>query len=430
MLYACKVAWQYVLGGHVGEEEALQALLEEWETMFPSNRERRDDLKRAFKGAREYAERDGALHPSPSGPKSASADDVVGEDLLDKLYEMTFTPRWDNKPDALPDTVTLDGEGIAKAGSLHLIMAGTKQGKSTVCGALYAAAIRPDLDDLNALGFKVNLPDTAPAALYFDTEQEDGETWTAWSRALARAGYKEGDDLPDYVDGTHISLTNISNPLHRQALVLHLMDTVDGLGLVIIDGIGDLITNVNDPEQVDLLMNKLRTTASLRKICLFVTLHTNPKQQPSNGDTKARGHLGSDALRRARSYIRVSKDKVGIHTIAVEGNRAGRDDVKVFFRWSDEHHRHIKCDKDEPVPLTSSDAQLKIILDELMGDTTHLHSVLEKMLMERLGKSDRTCRNKIGFAFAQGWINEPLGRKKGYRFVRSQPEEEPDDMLF
>jgi hypothetical protein len=126
----------------------------------------------------------------------------------------------------------------------------------------------------------------------------------------------------------------------------------------------------------------------------------------------------------------VSKDKVGIHTIAVEGNRAGRDDVKVFFRWSDEHHRHIKCDKDEPVPLTSSDAQLKIILDELMGDTTHLHSVLEKMLMERLGKSDRTCRNKIGFAFAQGWINEPLGRKKGYRFVRSQPEEEPDDMLF
>jgi hypothetical protein len=430
MRSACNIGWQYVLGGHVTEDEALAVIHDEYGQIFPGETQRAKDVDRAWVGGDKIAIGKGALHPSTTDKTydlPASPEDVTPERIAE-LFKMAFTPSWANKPPDVPDLIKLDSHGIGRSGSMTMVMAGTKQGKSTVCGAIYASAINPDIDPLDSLGFQINLPEDKHSVIYFDTEQSNDETWKSWERAVTRAGFKYGEPLPNHVDGTHICLTNITSHVDRQAMVLHVLETMDTVGLVIVDGLADLVANSNDLEESAAVLDKLRGLASTRDVCVVITLHTNPSQDGSK--TKARGHLGSDAERRVRSAIRITKNSSSqIHTITIERNRGGMDNVSTYFRWDDDKHRHVKCDKDD-VPVVSADTvKLRNNFDEAMGDVAYKHGDLVRKLAQVMGKSEETAKKLIGKAKAAGIIELNL---KHYRFIRpaGYAEDAEDETLF
>lgn len=430
MRSACNIGWQYVLGGHVNEAETLAVISDEYGAMFPGDIERMKAVERAWQGGQKIAQQKGALHPSTTDTTwnlPASPEDVTPERIAE-LFKMAFAPSWANKPPDVPDLIKLDTHGIGRSGSITMVMAGTKQGKSTVCGAIYASAINPDIDPLDSLGFTITLPEDKPGVIYFDTEQSDDETWKSWERAITRAGFKYGEPLPEHVDNTHICLTAITSHVDRQAMILHVLESMDGVGLVIIDGLADLVANPNDLEESAAVLDKIRGLASTRRVCVVITLHTNPS--PDGKQTKARGHLGSDALRRARSYIRVTKNAATqIHAITIEGNRGGMDNVSTYFRWDDDKYRHVKCDKDDIPVESSSTVKLRNTFDEAMGAIAWKHGDLVRKIQQTTGKSEATAKALIRQAKAAGLLELNL---KQYRFIRtgSNAEQYDDETLF
>lgn len=429
MLSACITGMRYVMAGHITEDEGLATILDEYGHLFPGDKTRADDAVKAWKGSRSHAEAKGSLHPKLSSASTwvrpSTPDDVTPERIAE-LFSMAFAPTWSNKPPEVPDLITLDGHGIARSGSMSLIMAGTKQGKSTVCGAIYAKAINPKVDELDSLGFDVLLPEGKPRVVYFDTEQSDDETWTSWERAIMRAGFQYGDELPEHVIENHICLTGIPNHTDKQAMVLHVLETFEDVGLLIIDGIGDLVANVNELPECTALLDRIRALASSQRIGVVATLHTNPS--PDARDTKARGHLGSEALRRARSYIRVSKNlERQIHTITIEGNRGGLDNVSTCFRWDDDRHRHVLCDKDAVVPESASNIKLRALMEGVMGDVYWRYNELIKAITKVTGKSGGTAKKEINRAKAAGIIEKgPVGQ---YRIIRNSTPSAAEDAL-
>lgn len=430
MLSACTTGMRYVMAGHITEDESLATILDEYGHLFPGDKTRHEDAVRAWKGARIHAEAKGALHPKLSNESTwvrpSTPDDVTPERIAE-LFAMAFAPTWSNKPPEVPDLITLNDQGIARSGSMSLIMAGTKQGKSSVCGAIYAKAINPELDEIDSLGFKVFLPESKPRVVYFDTEQSDDETWTSWEKAIMRAGFKHGEELPEHVVENHICLTGIFSHVDKQAMVLHTLENSVDVGLVIIDGLGDLVSDVNAQAECSALMDRIRAVASSQRIGLVATIHTNPS--PDGAATKPRGHLGSDLLRRVRSYIRVSKDKEKqIHTITIEGSRTGMDNVKTYFRWDGSKNRHVLCDKDVVVPESQSNVKLRNMMDEIMGITYWKYNELRDAIMKVTGQKEGAAKKKISQALAAGIIEK--GLQGQYRIVRIGAREDVfDDAL-
>ena len=430
MLSACVTGMRYVLTGHITEDEGLATILDEYGHLFPGDKTRREDAVNAWKGARIHAEAKDPLHPKLSNQSAwvrpSTPDDVTPERMAE-LFAMAFAPTWSNKPPEVPDLITLDGQGIARSGAMSLIMAGTKQGKSSVCGAIYAKAVNPELDEIDSLGFDVFLPEGKPRVVYFDTEQSDDETWTSWEKAIMRAGFKHGEELPEHVVENHICLTGIFSHVDKQAMVLHILENSVDVGLVIIDGLGDLVADVNAQAECSALMDRIRAVASSQRIGIVATIHTNPA--PDGTATKPRGHLGSDLLRRVRSYIRVSKDKERqIHTITIEGSRSGMDNIKTYFRWDDDKHRHVLCDKDVVIPTSASDLKLRAEFDSIMNNTFWSYNELIKEIEDRTGKKTTAAKGYVKKAVKAGFIErDAAGNRGSYRFIRSAERSDEND---
>ena len=84
------------------------------------------------------------------------------------------------------------------------------------------------------------------------------------------------------------------------------------IGLVLIDGIADLVSNVNDLDQCNEVVQKLMTWSTLTNAHIIVVIH-------SNFDTKkATGHLGSSIMKKAETVCILELDKMDRKTTNVE----------------------------------------------------------------------------------------------------------------
>lgn len=183
--------------------------------------------------------------------------------------------------------------------------------------------------------FKSELPPDKRRILWFDTEQSSYHVWKVLKRLAALAKV----EVPTNIDV--FGLRGFS-PKERTEMIQWAL--IDGnpemdIGLVIIDGVRDLINDINSPEDATrIATNLLKWTAETG--CHIVTvLHQN------KGDTNARGHVGTELVNKAETIISVTRD---------ETNKA----VSIV---SPEDCR----DKDfEPFAFSVNDAGLPEILEE------------------------------------------------------------------
>ena len=77
---------------------------------------------------------------------------------------------------------------------------------------------------------------------------------------------------------------------------------IEGVGLVVIDGIRDLILDINNPTQSTILIGNLMQWTSERGIHIQTVLHLN------KGDDNSRGHIGTELNNKAETVLQVTKD--------------------------------------------------------------------------------------------------------------------------
>ena len=76
----------------------------------------------------------------------------------------------------------------------------------------------------------------------------------------------------------------------------------NNIGLVIIDGVADLIHDINNIEESTMVVQKLMTWSEKSNCHIITVLHLNP------GSDKPKGHLGTFVMQKAEIIIRVKRE--------------------------------------------------------------------------------------------------------------------------
>lgn len=162
-----------------------------------------------------------------------------------------------------------------------------------VC-AIVAAA----LTNGTVLNYSASLPPGKGVILYADTEQSDFHCKRVLSRILRLAGLSLDVHPGNLV---FLCLRKFATK-DRLKKIEEAIYEIEGIGLVIIDGIRDLAHDINSPGESTDLITKLMQWTDERKIHIHTVLHLN------KGDDNTRGHLGTELNNKAETVLQITKD--------------------------------------------------------------------------------------------------------------------------
>ena len=92
-------------------------------------------------------------------------------------------------------------------------------------------------------------------------------------------------------------------PEERIAIVREAIYRTENVGLVVIDGIRDMVYDINSPSESTKVISLLMTWTGERHIHIHTILHQN------KGDENARGHIGTELSNKAETVLQVEKDE-------------------------------------------------------------------------------------------------------------------------
>lgn len=279
---------------------------------------------------------------------------------------------------------------ICTAGNISNLVAQAKAGKSAIVGAMIAAAMCIEVDRQDCFGIRA-ANDQGLALLHFDTEQSV-EHWDGLlRRALRRA---QGKQFPLWLHS--YSLAGLAAVECRQAVdwaIQNARDRCGGIFAVIIDGIGDLVVDPNDPEECFPLVTHLHALAIEFDAPIINVLHLNPGSME-----KSRGHLGSQLERKAETNLTLEKAEDGATVLFALKQRGAMipKETGPRFRWSDADDMHVSTASIRSERAEEARETLGELAREAFGDRPSLtFSALKEAVKIATLCSDRTATRRI-----------------------------------
>ena len=203
-----------------------------------------------------------------------------------------------------------NGVPFSTLGGIQAISGQKKNGKTFLLAQLMAAVLGTGIERTRTTGCLPGLrvPERTiehlghlPTVLYVDTEMEKLNS----AKVLRRVHWLCGWPLDIPCERFHVlwlrSVTDVKDAKgniterayqKRYRLIRQAIEVLNP-DAVFIDGIRDIISDFNDNEASSALVTDLMALAEQRQICIWNTLHMNPR--PKNDDeSKMRGHLGTE----------------------------------------------------------------------------------------------------------------------------------------
>lgn len=305
-----------------------------------------------------------ATEGSEPTPEQAKA-----EAQLARLREILATCEFDDtrEPPPLRPIFSLSVDGqllpISTPGNITALIAQAKAGKTAFLTTMIASTMADPTVDADFLSI-VSAPNPdGGAVLYFDTEQSRDDFWHITKRAIRRAGAKQ---RPEWLHS--YCLTGLSVAEAKACTWQAVVDAYVRHGrihAIFIDGVADLVLDVNSAEECNSFLAELHALA-IRFDCPIVTvLHLNP-QSGKGGFEKARGHLGSQLERKAETNLRIEKDgDVSVCWSEKQRRAPIFKDKGPRFRWSDEAGMHVTAQAEPAKPKWHDDYE--ILAAEIFG---------------------------------------------------------------
>lgn len=187
--------------------------------------------------------------------------------------------------------------------SISTLIGKAKVGKTTATAWIVSQCIRQHL-----------------TVLWIDTEQGEyyGSRTQYW--ILNIAGLPTSDHL-HYMD------LKIFSPTERYKM-MEAAIRMYSPDLVIVDGIRDLVFDINDPNESTIRSGDMMRCAEVYDCHVLCVLHTN------KGNDNARGHLGTEMINKSETVIAVSKDEAGNVVCSPEYTRSEEFSDFAFTRDS------------------------------------------------------------------------------------------------
>lgn len=209
-----------------------------------------------------------------------------------------------------PEILKVHGSVIGTLGNFSASIGKAKSKKTFNVSAIVAAALKNG----TVLSYTAELPENRRKILYVDTEQSSYHCAKVAKRILRMAGLPTGRNHKDL----EFLVLRKYTPEERIAIVREAIYRTENVGLVVIDGIRDMVYDINSPSESTKIISLLMTWTGERNIHIHTILHQN------KGDEHARGHIGTELSNKAETVLQVEKDEKnpGVSTVKTAHIRA------------------------------------------------------------------------------------------------------------
>jgi hypothetical protein len=191
---------------------------------------------------------------------------------------------------------------LGTLGNFSLVIGKAKSGKSFFINIAVSTAVS---EELIFDRFKSELPKEKNEVLYFDTEQGKYHVQLALKRICRQINTDEPTNL-------HVYHLRSKTPAERLKIIEALIYDNKKVGFVVIDGIKDLVTSINDEAEATMIASKLLKWTEERNIHIVTVLHQN------KSDNKARGHIGTELINKAETVLSITKSESDKNIAIVE----------------------------------------------------------------------------------------------------------------
>jgi hypothetical protein len=226
---------------------------------------------------------DGVLREVELSFSPENYDDILKNAEIDLSKDL-------NKP---PVILKFDDSDIFSIGDFSCITGKAKSRKTFFVSLLVTSFLNGSLPRISTIKHS-----NKKRILWFDTEQSRYHVANAKYRVNSLSNNTNNYDLKV------LSLRSYT-PYERKELIDYLLTVKNpqkDIALVIIDGIRDLITDINNPEQATFITSWLMKVTSEAELHICTVLHQN------KSDANARGHLGTEIVNKGQTILSVKKD--------------------------------------------------------------------------------------------------------------------------
>ena len=193
-----------------------------------------------------------------------------------------------------PKILFVGGCTIATFGNFSASTGKAKSKKTFNISAMVAAAVT----NTTVLNYRACLPEGKRKILYFDTEQSKYHCHNVLERIYKLSGLSVKKDDPRLLFWGLREYT----PKLRIALIDYALRKHQEVGLVIIDGLRDLMYDINNGKEATDVMTVLMAWTSVYDLHIHTVLHLN------KNDNNPRGHIGTELENKAETVLIISKN--------------------------------------------------------------------------------------------------------------------------
>jgi len=181
-------------------------------------------------------------------------------------------------------------------GDMTTVKAKAKSGKTQFVKQIIAALISPS-GQCNGI---TRARDHPYRVYWMDTEQSHCSSYKAYKMVLRLAG------IDDSKNDENLTLANSRMQGYKDRFEQLENDVRHAdYDVVVLDGIKDVVKNINDPEETDELMSRVLRLIQDRNINLLSVIHENPNGE----DAKMRGWLGTELANKSFEVFEIKPNK-------------------------------------------------------------------------------------------------------------------------
>lgn len=279
-----------------------------------------------------------------------------------------------------PEILTVDEITVATVGNFSASVGKPKSRKTFNVSAIVAAL----LSGKEVLHYRAKLPDGKTKVLYIDTEQSRVHCFKVLHRILKMAGLPSDSE----VSSLDFLMLREFTPQQRRNIIDSALEVDNKIGFVVIDGIRDLINDINSPGESVEIINDLMRWTNMYNIHIHTVLHLN------KSDDNTRGHIGTELNNKAETVMKIIKSELNPEVSEVRPMITREKEFSNFaFRINEdgvpEDIPGFSSDEEERVTFENITVQQhKEILDKVFaGGTVKGYNTLVARLREQYAET-------------------------------------------
>lgn len=316
------------------------------------------------------------------------ANQIESETVLDKwkALRMTNESRY-----PIPEPmISINGESIATAGNLMVISGIQKSAKTSISMIFLSGFIRGSIEPIDGVPSEMMIqPAGTKANLHFDTEQAKHKYLSNIKAMGKRLGKTE---IPKNLYAYSLRGQSIDDSLAiiESTFILAKQECGD-IHSCFIDGIADLVNSVNDELESNKIIKFFEDLATNYNCLVVAVIHRNPN------DSKVRGHLGSQLLRKAEAILCVKKENDLSYIEPEDLRTASNGDIpKLMFQYQKDKGYHVCIGENSQQQQPTKIEMFENLLDIIFNETeTFKYSELANLIAKFTSKSEESAKKYI-----------------------------------